>query len=47
MKLLRDEKGHFSALKYPVEKFEWSPGDNIVSLWIRGSDDTPGINPKP
>ncbi|CDI84704.1 Eukaryotic translation initiation factor 3 subunit 9, putative [Eimeria praecox] len=42
VKLLRDEKGHFSALKYPVEKFEWSPGDNIVSLWIRGSDDTPG-----
>lgn len=42
MKLLRDEKGHHSALKYPVEKFEWSPADCIASVWIPGSEDAPG-----
>ncbi|EPR58434.1 putative eukaryotic translation initiation factor [Toxoplasma gondii TgCatPRC2] len=43
VRLLRDPRdGKLSSLKYPLEKFEWSPTENIISVWIKGSEDAPG-----
>lgn len=43
VRLLKDPKdGKLSSLKYPLEKFEWSPTENIISVWIKGSEDAPG-----
>jgi len=42
MALLDDPLGKKSTIKYPLEKFSWSPGDNILSIWIPELKDSPG-----
>ncbi|EUD68298.1 translation initiation factor 3 subunit B [Plasmodium inui San Antonio 1] len=43
MLLMEDHEKKRTPLKYSfVKEFDWSPVDNIVSIWIPGSNVTPG-----
>lgn len=42
MTLVEDAQGKKAPLAYPLEKFDWSPGDCILSIWIPASQDAPG-----
>lgn len=42
MVLISDAEGKPAPLKYGAEKFDWSPTDDILSVVIPGTPDTPG-----
>ncbi|EDO06280.1 eukaryotic translation initiation factor 3 subunit family protein [Babesia bovis T2Bo] len=41
MELIRDAEGKPAPLKYAAERFDWSPTDDILSVLIPGTLDTP------
>lgn len=44
MLLIENNEKKRMPLKYSnIDEFDWSPVDNIVSLWIPGKDDEPGV----
>ncbi|KAF8820624.1 putative eukaryotic translation initiation factor [Cardiosporidium cionae] len=42
MSLMADDKSKRATFKYPLKRFDWSPGDNILSIWTPESKDAPG-----
>eukprot|EP00920_Eleutheroschizon_duboscqi_P011864 GHVT01028322.1.p1 GENE.GHVT01028322.1~~GHVT01028322.1.p1 ORF type:complete len:709 (+),score=149.41 GHVT01028322.1:445-2571(+) len=42
MSLCEDYEGKKSTLKYPAEKFDWSPTAQIISVWIPTEENLPG-----
>lgn len=42
MTLTIGPNGKRSTLKYPLKKFDWSPADNILSVWLPPGKESPG-----